>query len=231
MISTILWDVDGTLLDFGAAETAAVRSLFLEFGLGPCTDQMIARYSEINLRYWERLERKELSKPDILVWRFRDFFSEYGIDPSLAEAFNDKYQTRLGDTIVFRDNSYDLVKALRGVVKQYVVSNGTILAQTKKLKASGLGALMDGVYLSEEVGVEKPDVKFFEKVFLEIEEKDRSKVMIVGDSLTSDMQGGVNAGIVTCWYNPSKKPQKSSLHLDYEISDLHEVLRFVQVKE
>ena len=224
MISTILWDVDGTLLDFNAAEKAAVRSLFAEFGLGPCTDQMIARYSEINLRYWERLERKELSKPDILVFRFRDFFAEYGIDTSLATPFNDKYQIRLGDTIVFRDNSYDLVASLCGKAKQYVVSNGTILAQTKKLKASGLGALMDGVFLSEEVGVEKPDVKFFEKVFSELEEKDKSRIMIVGDSLTSDMQGGVNAGIVTCWYNPSKKSLKSNLHLDYEISDLHEVL-------
>jgi 2-haloacid dehalogenase len=223
MISTILWDVDGTLLDFNAAEKAAVRSLFAEFGLGLCTDQMIARYSEINLRYWERLERKELSKPDILVFRFRDFFAEYGIDTSLAAPFNDKYQIRLGDTIVFRDNSYDLVASLCGKVKQYVVSNGTILAQTKKLKASGLGALMDGVFLSEEVGVEKPDVKFFEKVFSELDEKDKSRILIVGDSLTSDMQGGVNAGIVTCWYNPFKKPQKSNLHLDYEISDLHEV--------
>ncbi len=223
MISTVLWDVDGTLLDFNAAEKAAVISLFAEFGLGPCTDPMIARYSQINVGYWERLERKELSKPDILVGRFRDFFSEYGIDPSLAEPFNDKYQVRLGDTIVFRDNSYDIVSSLRGHVKQYVVSNGTILAQTKKLKNSGLGALMDGVFLSEEVGVEKPDVKFFERVFSELAEKDKSKILIVGDSLTSDIQGGVNAGIVTCWYNPFKKPLKGDLPLDYEISDLHEI--------
>ena len=223
MFSTILWDVDGTLLDFNAAETAAVRALFAKFGLGPCTDQMIARYSEINVRYWERLERKELSKPDILVGRFRDFFAEYGIDTSLAVPFNDEYQVRLGDTIVFRDNSYDIVSSLRSRVKQYVVSNGTILAQTKKLKASGLGVLMDGVYLSEEIGVEKPDVRFFEKLFSEISEKDKSKILIVGDSLTSDMQGGVNAGIATCWYNPFKKPMKGDLHLDYEISDLHEI--------
>ncbi len=223
MISTVLWDVDGTLLDFNAAEKAAILSLFSEFGLGSCTDEMIARYSKINVRYWERLERKELSKPDILVGRFRDFFSEYGIDSSLAEPFNDKYQVRLGDTIVFRDNSYDIVSSLQGHVKQYVVSNGTILAQTKKLKNSGLGALMDGVFLSEEVGVEKPDSKFFDCVFSSISETDKARILIVGDSLTSDIQGGVNAGICTCWYNPSKKPLKGDLHLDYEISDLHEI--------
>ena len=223
MFSTLLWDIDGTLLDFKAAEKAAVISLFAQFGLGTCTDQMIERYSEINLRYWERLERKELSKPDILVFRFRDFFAEYGIDTAYAEPFNAEYQLRLGDTIVFRNNSYDIVKSLCGHVKQYVVSNGTILAQNKKLKASGLGALMDGVYLSEEVGVEKPDVRFFEKIFSEISEKDKSKILIVGDSLTSDMQGGNNAGIACCWYNPFKAPLKGDLRIDYEISDLHEI--------
>ncbi len=223
LFSTILWDIDGTLLDFNAAEKVALRTLFAKFGLGECTDEMIARYSKINVRYWERLELQELSKPEILVGRFRDFFNEYGIDTSIVPAFNDEYQVRLGDTITFKDDSYEIIKSLCGRVKQYIVSNGTVAAQTNKLKRSGLGALFDGVYLSEEVAYEKPDVRFFEKIFSEISEKDKAKILIVGDSLTSDMKGGINAGIVTCWYNPYGSPLREGFKVDHEIRDLHEI--------
>ena len=223
MITTLLWDMDETLLNFAAAERAALNALFQEFGFGECSDAMLERYSKINRSYWERLERKELTKPEILVGRFRDFFEAEGLDGTVAVEFNEKYQLSLGDTIVFRDDSYNIVKSLRGKVKQYVVSNGTIAAQTKKLRLSGFGELMDGVFLSEDLGVEKPDILFFKKVFEEIHPEDKSQVMIVGDSLTSDIQGGNNAGIITCWYNPEQKPYQGDLRIDHEIRDLHEV--------
>lgn len=223
MITTLLWDMDETLLNFAAAERAAINALFQEFGFGECSDDMLQRYSKINRSYWERLERKELTKPEILVGRFRDFFEAEGLDSTVAAEFNEKYQLSLGDTIVFRDDSYNIVKSLRGKVKQYVVSNGTIAAQTKKLRLSGFGELMDGVFLSEDLGVEKPDILFFKKVFEKIHPEDKSQVMIVGDSLTSDIQGGNNAGIMTCWYNPEQKPYQGDLRIDHEIRDLHEV--------
>lgn len=223
MITTLLWDMDETLLNFAAAERAAINALFQEFGFGECSDAMLERYSKINRSYWERLERKELTKPEILVGRFRDFFEAEGLDSTVAAEFNEKYQLNLGDTIVFRDDSYNIVKSLRGKVKQYVVSNGTIAAQTKKLRLSGFGELMDGVFLSEDLGVEKPDILFFKKVFEKIHPEDKSQVMIVGDSLTSDIQGGNNAGIMTCWYNPEQKPYQGDLRIDHEIRDLHEV--------
>lgn len=223
MVTTLLWDMDETLLNFAAAERTAINALFQEFGFGECSDAMLERYSKINRSYWERLERKELTKPEILVGRFRDFFEAEGLDSTVAAEFNEKYQLSLGDTIVFRDDSYNIVKSLRGKVKQYVVSNGTIAAQTKKLRLSGFGELMDGVFLSEDLGVEKPDILFFEKVFKEIHLEDKSQVMIVGDSLTSDIQGGNNAGIMTCWYNPEQNPYQGDLRIDHEIRDLHEV--------
>lgn len=223
MITTLLWDMDETLLNFAAAERAALNALFQEFGFGECSDAMLQRYSKINRSYWECLERKELTKPEILVGRFRDFFEAEGLDGTVAAEFNEKYQLSLGDTIVFRDDSYNIVKSLRGKVKQYVVSNGTITAQTKKLRLSGFGDLMDGVFLSEDLGVEKPDILFFEKVFEKIHPEDKSQVMIVGDSLTSDIQGGNNAGIMTCWYNPEQNPYQGDLRIDHEIRDLHEV--------
>ena len=228
-ITKILWDVDGTLLDFDAPEKAAVQSLFHEYGFCECTDEMVKRYSQINRGYWERLERKELTKPEILVGRFKTFFEEVGIDTAYAQEFNDKYQERLGDTIVFRDNSYEIVKSLQGKISQFVVSNGTIAAQTKKLRASELGNLMDGIFLSEQVGFEKPDIKFFDIVLETIQAKDKTQVIIVGDSLTSDILGGTNAGIKTCWYNPKGLPVKGNVRIDYEIKDLHEIYRVLQL--
>ena len=223
MITTVLWDVDGTLLDFNAAERAAIKALFSEFGLGACSDAMLARYSEINAGYWRRLERNELTKAEVLTGRFEQFFREYGLDTRIVQAFNARYQVALGDTIVYRDDSLKLVEALRGRVKQYVVSNGTVVAQTKKLERSKLGALMDGIFLSEELGVEKPNRGFFDKVFSAIRPDDLSQVMIVGDSLTSDIRGGMNAGIGTCWYNPGGEPIPEGYRVDCVIADLNEL--------
>ena len=190
MINTILWDVDGTLLDFTAAEKAAIKTLFREFNLGQCSDEMIKRYSETNKTYWQRLERGEITKHEVLVGRFKEFFKSEGLDSSVAEDFNSLYQIYLGDTIVYHDDSLEIVKSLQGRVRQYVVSNGTVEAQLKKLRLSGLGELMDGIFLSEHIGVEKPNIEFFDRVFEEIGSADRSSILIAGDSLTSDIQGG-----------------------------------------
>ena len=149
----------------------------------------------------------------------------------MAEAFNERYQLCLGDTIVFRDDSYEIVKSLRGRVKQYVVSNGTVVAQEKKLRLSGLGELMDGIFLSEVLGVEKPNVEFFERMFETIGPVEKDQVLIVGDSLTSDIRGGNNAGIKTCWYNPDHKERYADVKIDYEIADLHEIYDIIGTGE
>lgn len=224
MIRTILWDVDGTLLDFHAAEGNALRSLFHEFGFGDLSGEDLARYKALNISLWKALERNEITKPRVLVGRFEKFFGDLGLDPSLAPEFNERYQTALGDTIVFMDDSYEIVKSLRGRVKQYVVSNGTVKAQSKKLRASGLGDLMDGVFLSEAIGTEKPGRAFFDAVFSEIRPEDPNEVIIIGDALSSDILGGDRAGIKTCWYNPHGAPRDLPCRIDYEISDLHQVL-------
>ena len=223
MIKALLWDVDGTLLDFKAAESAAIRRLFGEFSLGECTDEMIRRYSAINEEFWQRLERNEITKQQVLIGRYEQFFAEIGVPVSLAVEFNRRYQVRLGDTIVLRDDSYSIVKSLRGRVRQYVVSNGTVIAQSRKLEGSGLGEMMDGVFLSEALGVEKPNKAFFDAVMDRICPEAPEEVMIIGDSLTSDIRGGNNAGIKTCWYNPEGKTAPDEYKIDYVIADLHEI--------
>ena len=223
MIDTILWDIDGTLLSFKAAEKAAMKACFQAFGLGECTDEMTERYSRLNVTYWERLERGELTKAEILTGRFEEFFRREGIAFDCIDEFNADYQLRLGDTICYIDDSLTLVAGLRGRVRQYAVTNGTVTAQEKKLRRSGLGELFDGVFISDNVGYEKPSALYFERVFELIGGVDRASTMIVGDSLTSDIRGGENAGIVTCWYNPEGKANDTGVRVDHEIRNLHEV--------
>lgn len=227
-IKAVLWDIDGTLLNFAAAEKAAIRKCFEIYGLGQCTDEMLAHYSQINHRYWKRLERGEMTKPEILVGRFYEFFEYEGLDTSKAAAFNEEYQVRLGDTICFEDNAIEVIQQLKSRVKQYAVTNGTKVAQTRKLANSGLDRLLDDVFISDVIGIEKPMTGFFDAVWERVGRFTREEVLIVGDSLTSDMQGGVNAGIMTCWYNPKGTENNSGLTLDYEIRNLKEVLTIVE---
>ncbi len=223
MIRTILWDIDGTLLSFAEAERAAIKASFLAFGLGACDDAMVARYSALNASYWERLELGELTKPQVLRGRFEEFFQAEGVSCGDIDAFNADYQLRLGDTIRYNDDSLALVESLRGRVRQYAVTNGTVVAQEKKLTKSGLGELFDGVFISDRVGYEKPSPLFFERVFEAIGPCDRDEVMIVGDSLTSDIRGGENAGIQTCWYNPADRENDKGVRVDHIIRDLREL--------
>ena len=223
MITALLWDVDGTLLNFHAAEAAALRSLFEQYRFGELTDDMLHRYSALNASLWKALERNEITKSQVLIGRFETFFSREGLDPSLAGEFNDRYQLALGDTIVYCDNSDQIIESLKGKIPQYVISNGTVAAQTKKLERSGLGKLMDGIFLSEAVGAEKPNAGFFDAVLESIGPVNKEELLIIGDSLSSDILGGNRAGIPVCWYNPSGEASDEKYHIDYEIRNLHQI--------
>ena len=229
MIKVILWDIDGTLLNFEQAEKQAIRTCFSIFGLGACTEEMIARYTVINQGYWKRMERGEITKQQVLLGRFREFFDSEGLVMERVEEFNDEYQVRLGDTAFFNDGGYELVQGLKTKVKQYAVTNGTVIAQERKLKRSGLDRLLDGIFISDEIGVEKPNIGFFDFVFAEIGPYKKDEVMIVGDSPTSDMQGGNNAGIVCCWYNRDGRKREKGIKIDYEITDLRQVKEILKI--
>lgn len=231
MVKVILWDIDGTLLNFEMSEKYAIRKCFSIFELGECTDEMLAQYSKINRKYWEGLERGELTKQEVLVGRFKEFFDKQGLPIEKAEAFNSEYQIRLGDKAFYNDEGRQIVEQLKKKeIKQYAVTNGTLTAQERKLKLSGLDQLLDGVFISDVIGVEKPNIGFFDAVWKEIGSYKKNEVVIVGDSLTSDMQGGNNAGVLCCWYNPQKHENGKGLRIDYEIQDLREVPRLLLSK-
>lgn len=225
MIKVILWDIDGTLLDFLVAEKTALQSCFTSHNMGQITDEMIERYSAINRKYWEKLERNEITKPEVLVGRFREFFASEGLPVEKAESFNDEYQIRLGDTCAYCENAKEVIEILKEKgYKQYIVTNGTRIAQRRKMKNSGLDKIIEYAFISDEIGVEKPMIGFFDAVWNKIGHYEKDEVIIIGDSLTSDMKGGNNAGILCCWFNPKGMANNTDVHIDYEITNLKEVL-------
>lgn len=223
MYKYLLWDIDGTILDFVASERCAIKELFKRFKLGECTDEMIQIYSKINVKYWDALARNELTKPEVLIGRFNEFFTLMNIDTGVAEDFNKAYQLALGDYCIFVKDAKEILLSQKGKYTIVAVTNGTKIAQTKKLKASGLNKIFDSIFISEDVGFEKPNVEFFRYVFDTLNIKDKSEVLIIGDSLASDIQGGINAGIDTCWYNPKHTENKGNLKITYEIDDLKKI--------
>ena len=223
----LFWDIDGTILNFLAAEKEAIKTLFKRFNLGECSDEMISQYSSINVKYWQKLERGEMKKSEILINRFIEFFSFYNLDTTLAKDFNDAYQITLGDTIVFNDDAFNLLCKLKKYYKLIAVTNGTKIAQNKKLNISHLIDVFDDIFISEEVGYEKPSILYFHYIFKKLNIINKKEVLIIGDSLTSDIKGGNNAGIDTCWYNPNAKKSDQNVTIDYEINDLHDLLKFL----
>ena len=223
-IKYILWDIDRTLIDFNKAEELALKECFKNYEIGDFTDELLEEYKQINDKYWKMLERREISKKEVLEGRFNEFFSNHNIDLSIVPKFNLDYQMAMGDIAVFIDNGEETVKALKGRYKQYAASNGTALAQHKKLTKSGLDNLLDGIFISEEVGYDKPSKDFFNFVFEKVGSNNKEEYLIIGDSLTSDILGGVNAGIKTCWFNPEYKENDKGLKIDYEIHNLSEIL-------
>ena len=222
MITTILWDVDGTLLDFHYSQKCALTKCFETAGL-MISAEIIALYSKINDSYWKRLELGEITKAQLLNGRFMTLFEELGIQGIDVDAFRKEYQVELGNAYAYIDDSLSVCKNLQGRAKQYVITNGVSSTQRNKLELSGFTACMDGIFISEEIGAPKPAAAFFDKVLDEIEEKDKTRILVVGDSLSSDIKGGVMAGLKTCWYRPEGTVNATGYNADYEISDLHEI--------
>lgn len=220
--TSIFWDVDNTLLDFPYSQRHALKTSLEAFGY-EMTEEMLERYSVINESFWKRLELGEITKKELLPGRFIRLFQEFHITGVEVEDFRAIYQRELGSVYCYKDDSLSVCQKLHAQVKQYVITNGVSATQRNKLKLSGLADLMDGIFISEEIGVPKPHREFFECCLEQVEEKDKSRILIVGDSLSSDIKGGVLAGLPTCWYRPEGTENPTEYQPDYEISDLHEI--------
>lgn len=219
---TILWDVDQTLLDFDRSQDYALWFCFQKLNL-EINDEIVQIYASINDSYWKRLERGEVTKKELLTGRFDTLFEQLHIDTVTSADIAPMYQKALGSVYFYKDDSLELCKKLQGKVKQYVVTNGVSSTQRNKLRLSGLDQIMDGIFISEEMNYAKPDIRFFERCFKQIPNFQKESTLIVGDSLTSDMKGGNQAGLDCCWYNPAGHKNENNLKIDYEIQNLWEV--------
>ena len=221
MIRYVLFDVDDTLLDFGKAEAAAIRKTFERIGI-PVTDELIRRYSEINAQQWSRFEKGEITRERLLTERFDILFSELGINvPSeMAQA---SYEYLLGIGHYFVDGAEELLEALKDKYELYIVSNGNASVQDRRLKSAGIIPYFKDIFISERVGFNKPSAEFFEACFERIPGFEKDKAVIVGDRLSSDILGGINAGVKTCWFNPRGDAPDPDIPADYEIKHLGEL--------
>ncbi len=218
---TLLFDADATLMDFHRSEHEAVSECLAHFGL-PNDETVIKKYSEINAGYWKMLERGEIEKEKLYPARWQSLINHYGFDCK-AEDISDKYIKRLATKSYMLDGAEELCKRLYGKFKMYIVTNGQKDIQKSRLFPSPLFKYFDGCFISEDIGYEKPSINYFDIVTSRIDGYDPSSAMIIGDSLTSDMQGGINAGIDTCWFNPQEKPLPEAYKLTYTVKSFDEL--------
>lgn len=228
MIKYILWDIDGTLLNFDLAEEKSLRYGFEKYSLGSLTDDMLESYKKINKKYWQALERGEISRDEVLLDRFVEFFKKYGLDYSIAKDFNDTFQLSLGNFSDFNDHAKELVEKQAKNYRLFGATNGTKIAQDGKLKKSGLDKIFEKVFISEEIGYEKPDKKFFDVIFDYTKDYDKKSYLMIGDSLTSDIKGGKDSLIKTVWYNPKNEKNLSQIRADFEIQKLIELEKILK---
>lgn len=219
----ILLDVDGTLLDFKACEAMAFRQGFADFGL-PYSEAVYEIYHELNAELWRLHEKQVLTRDELLNTRFVKLFEQCGFDAD-GVAFEKNYHIRLSEGAFLEPGAIELLEKLKASPCEiYIVTNGTLLTQTRRLKVSGVGAYARETFISEEIGYQKPLKEYFDYCFSRIPGFSPEKAVIVGDSLSADIQGGINAGIATCWYNPECKKAEDVIP-DYEAHSLDEVWR------
>lgn len=218
--TTLLMDLDNTLLDFFKSEKESIKSVFLELNLD-ASEETLQLYSNINDSFWKRFERGEIAIKDIYVGRFVEFLkvTNQTADPVFI---NERYFYYLSQS-VFKLPFYDeTVSYLQNKGYDiYIITNGAASNQHSRIKISGLDKIISGLFISEEMGAQKPEKAFFDIVFKNITEKDKSKMLVIGDSVTSDILGGINAGLDTCLINSNADCTK--IKPTYKLNNLLEL--------
>lgn len=218
MIKYLFLDLDDTILDFHKAERIALAKTLREFGLEP-TEDVLTRYHGINKQHWERLERQEITREQVLTGRFQVLFAQLGLDAD-AYAIQQTYEHNLGIGHYFLPGAEEAVISLSKKYRLFLASNGTASVQHSRLTSANLYRWFEQVFVSQEIGYNKPSVEYFRKCEERIPGFDASKAMMVGDSLTSDILGGIRAGMRTCWINPGRSPGREDIRPDYVLESI-----------
>ena len=224
MIEFLFLDLDDTILDFHKAEYLAIGKTFQEMGLNP-TEEIRSRYHVINQYHWKQLELGKLTRDQVLVQRFERLFEEFGIVVD-GEQVARAYEKNLGIGHYFLPGAEEAVMELSKKYRLFLASNGTASVQKGRMTSANLYRWFEKVFVSQEIGHNKPSVEYFNACFAQIPGFDKNKCLMVGDSLSSDIQGGINAGIRTVWVNPNHA-DCGEICPDYEIEALADLPRLL----
>lgn len=220
MIEFLFLDLDDTILDFHTAERVAISKTIREFGVKP-TEEILSLYHEINKWHWEQLELGKLTRAEVLVNRFGVLFEKLGaaVDaPRCAKI----YEKNLSTGHWFLPGAEEAVERLSKKYRLFLASNGTAVVQKGRMTSANLYRFFETVFVSQDIGHNKPSKAYFDACFASIPGFDKERAMIVGDSLSSDIKGGINAGIKTVWVNPDHK-DSGNVKPDYEIEYLYQL--------
>lgn len=223
----ILFDADGTLFDYDRAEATALQRTFEQMGQ-EFEPGYVEAYRRINGRIWLEFEQGRISQERLRTFRFEQLFEAVGLELS-PESFSPRYLQNLALGTDLIDGAQEVVQALHGCFGLMLITNGLQEVQRPRFARSALHGYFHGLVISEEVGVAKPDPRIFDVAFQGMGNPGREEVLMVGDSLTSDMRGGVDYGIDTCWFNPGRRPRDPDVEVLYEIHDLCQLLELIQV--
>jgi len=222
MIRNVLFDLDDTLLDFHRAEKIALTKTLLHLGIEP-KEAVLSRYRELNLAQWKLLEQEVLTREEVKVRRYQLLFEEIGAD-CRAEDAAAYYEKHLGIGHYFIDGAEEVLRALSGSYRLYLVSNGTAVVQKGRIESADIAKYLEDIFISQEIGFDKPNAGFFDRCFSRIPNFEKRETLIVGDSLSSDIKGGINAGITTVWFNPDGSENPSDIIPDFEIRNLMDLM-------
>ncbi|ALS02879.1 HAD family hydrolase [Enterococcus silesiacus] len=218
---TLLFDVDDTLLDFQLTEKKALQALFQEEEL-TLTDEIEATYKKINIQLWREFEQGKTDKKTVTDTRFSLLFAQLNKNVD-GKKMGEQYRYHLSQGHDLLGNSKEIIERLQPDYDLYIVTNGVAKTQYQRLNDSKMTTFFNDIFVSEEVGYQKPMKEYFDYVFERIPSFDREKTLIIGDSLASDIKGGNVANIETLWLNPSKQPATLDIQPTYEISRLDEI--------
>lgn len=223
----LLFDADNTILDFDKAEESALKQAFAETKLHYDGD-VLSVYRRNNMKQWRLFEQGLIkNKSEVLSSRFVETFKELGIADDCAPTA-ELYEKYLHNGFYVIRNAESVLQHLQNLdCRLYLVSNGVLSIQNSRMKGSGMDKYFLKRFVSEAVGVPKPNKTYFDYCFANIENFDIAKTLIIGDSLTSDIQGGINVGIDTCWYNPRHYEKNVEISPTYEIDDLEQLIKIV----
>ena len=220
MIEFLFLDLDDTILDFHKAERIALSKTIRDFGVEP-TEDVLTLYHGINKWHWEQLELGTMTRDEVLVNRFGVLFGRLGKEVD-ATACARAYEKNLSIGHYFLPGAEEAVDALSKKYRLFLASNGTASVQKGRMTSANLYRFFETVFVSQEIGYNKPSLDYFNACFATIADFDKEKAIMVGDSLSSDIKGGINAGIKTVWVNPDHK-DCGDIKPDYEIEALSQL--------